>query len=105
MRWTHFTIHNLCIGPEGKRNVGRPIRRWADGITHVVGNHWIKSGKDGKLRKKLEEAFRPLPKQRSALQKNKSEWAGSKRHESETPELLLASHAVDREWGRTDRGR
>lgn len=44
-------------GPMGKRNVGRQLRRWADDITHVAGNDWIKSSKDRELWKRMEEAF------------------------------------------------
>lgn len=44
-------------GPMGKRNVGRQLKRWADDITHVVGNDWIKLGKDRESWKGMEEAF------------------------------------------------
>ncbi|GBP13220.1 hypothetical protein EVAR_93170_1 [Eumeta japonica] len=35
----------------------------------------------------------------------KREWGGSRGSESETPELLPASHAEDREWGRTKKNK
>ncbi|CAH2103972.1 unnamed protein product [Euphydryas editha] len=44
-------------GPIGKRNVGRQLRRWADDITHVAGNDWIKLGKDKEWWIRMEEAF------------------------------------------------
>lgn len=44
-------------GPKGKRNVGRQLRRWADDITYVAGNDWMKSGKDRESWKRMEEAF------------------------------------------------
>lgn len=44
-------------GPVGKRNVGRQLKRWADDIIDVVGNDWMKTGKDRELWSRMEEAF------------------------------------------------
>lgn len=44
-------------GPEGKRNIGRPMKRWTDEITHIAGKDWIKLGKDRESWKRMEETF------------------------------------------------
>lgn len=54
-RWTIETTR--WKGPIGKRNVGRPMTRWADDIIQVAGKEWMNSGKDRELWKKMEEAF------------------------------------------------
>lgn len=54
-RWTIETTR--WKGPGGKRNVGRPKRRWADDVIQVAGDNWLDIGKDRDVWKKLEEAF------------------------------------------------
>lgn len=54
-RWTIQTTQ--WKGPAGKRNVGRPYRRWADDIIQMAGKDWMSVGKDRVKWKKLEEAF------------------------------------------------
>lgn len=44
-------------GPQGKRKVGRPNKRWADDISKKAGKDWLNRGKDRELWKKMEEAF------------------------------------------------
>lgn len=54
-RWTIQS--SRWKGPIGKRNIGRPNRRWADDITQNAGEDWMSIGKNRETWKKLEEAF------------------------------------------------
>ena len=54
-RWTIQTTR--WKGPSGKRNIGRPKRRWADDITQIAGKDWLKLSKDRDSWRRLEEAF------------------------------------------------
>ncbi|GBP24020.1 hypothetical protein EVAR_10121_1 [Eumeta japonica] len=40
--------------PLGKRNIGRPTRRWADDIVEIVGQNWITLAEERGLWKKKE---------------------------------------------------
>ena len=47
-RWT--LLITKWKGPKGKRNVGRPKKRWADDIISIAGRNWTRQGgmeKDG----------------------------------------------------------
>ncbi|KPI96314.1 hypothetical protein RR46_12344, partial [Papilio xuthus] len=44
-------------GPSGKRNVGRPNKRWSDDIIDEVGRDWMTLGRNRNDWKKMEEAF------------------------------------------------
>lgn len=54
-RWTLESTK--WIGPLGKRNVGRPQKRWADDIIEVAGKTWIKTAQDREKWKHLGEAY------------------------------------------------
>lgn len=54
-RWT--LLATKWKGPIGKRNVGRPYKRWADDIIEVAGKHWMEKAKDRTSWNKLEEAY------------------------------------------------
>lgn len=54
-RWTSKTT--LWTGPLGKRNVGRPKKRWVDDIIEVAGKSWWRLGLDKEQWKKMEEAY------------------------------------------------
>ncbi|GBP53407.1 hypothetical protein EVAR_48159_1 [Eumeta japonica] len=47
----------LWQGPLGKRNVGRPAKRWADDIIKIAERAWMNLGKDREIWKEKEEAF------------------------------------------------
>ncbi|GBP23911.1 hypothetical protein EVAR_86288_1 [Eumeta japonica] len=42
---------------DGKRNKGRPIKRWEDDIKGVAGPEWTRIARDRDRWKSLEEAF------------------------------------------------
>ena len=68
-RWTVETTR--WKGPtSGKREVGRPIKRWTDDIRKIAGKRWMKRGKDRKAWKELEEAFTQTGIHISELAKN-----------------------------------
>lgn len=52
---TKLRLGTKCKRSEGKRNVGRPIKRWADDLSDVGGKHWMEVARD---RKNME---RPSP--------------------------------------------
>lgn len=55
-RWTLLTTR--WKGPiGGKRNVGRPIKRWTDDLIKIAGKDWMYKSKIRNLWQKLEEAF------------------------------------------------
>ncbi|XP_023946281.2 LINE-1 reverse transcriptase homolog [Bicyclus anynana] len=54
-RWTIKTTK--WIGPQGKRNVGRPQKRWADDIIATAGKSWMTIAREREKWKKLEEAY------------------------------------------------
>ncbi|CAG9793426.1 unnamed protein product [Diatraea saccharalis] len=54
-RWT--LIATRWRGPTGKRNVGRPFKRWKDDIVETAGKDWLLKAKDRGKWDKLEEAF------------------------------------------------
>lgn len=54
-RWALRTT--IWSGPLGKRNVGRPRKRWVDDIISVAGENWLTAAKNREKWKKLEEAF------------------------------------------------
>lgn len=54
-RWTFQSTK--WTGPRGKRNVGRPIRRWTDDILEYTGKDWFMIGRNRELWRKMEEAF------------------------------------------------
>ncbi|GBP73997.1 Retrovirus-related Pol polyprotein from type-1 retrotransposable element R2 [Eumeta japonica] len=45
------------IKPLGKRNVGRPAKRWADDIIKIAGRAWMNLAKDREIWKEIEETF------------------------------------------------
>lgn len=54
-RWTIKTTQ--WKGPLGKRNVGRPNKRWTDDIIQTAGKEWMKAAADRKSWKKMGETF------------------------------------------------
>ncbi|CAH2232130.1 jg20805 [Pararge aegeria aegeria] len=60
---SRYADHTLTIqttrwkAPDGKRDVGRPSKRWADDIKRAAGNDWMVQGKERKTWKRLGEAF------------------------------------------------
>lgn len=54
-RWT--LIATRWRGPTGKRNVGRPVKRWKDDIVETAEKDWLLKAKDREKWDKLEEAF------------------------------------------------
>lgn len=54
-RWTLKSTK--WTGPQGKRKVGRPQKRWADDIASMVGKDWTKLAQDRDSWKKMEEAY------------------------------------------------
>lgn len=37
---------NGVLAEDWKKNVGRPVARWVDGITSVVGQRWMRVSQD-----------------------------------------------------------
>lgn len=54
-RWTHQIT--AWPGPSGKRKRGRPVGRWEDDITKLIGKDWMTKAQDRDDWKGLEEAF------------------------------------------------
>ena len=63
-RWT--LLATRWKGPAGKRNPGRPYRRWRDDIEGIAGKDWLLNERKRKEWDKLEEAYT----QRGVQQKN-----------------------------------
>ena len=51
-RWTLKSTK--WTGPQGKRRVGRPQKRWVDDIISVAGKNWTRTAQDREKWKKLE---------------------------------------------------
>lgn len=54
-RWTLRSTK--WSGPQGKRTVGRPQKRWVDDIVATAGKNWENLAQDREEWKKLEEAY------------------------------------------------
>ncbi|CAH2227604.1 jg1967 [Pararge aegeria aegeria] len=56
-RWTIQTTRGK--GSEGKVDVGKPSKRWADDIKRTAGNEWMNQGKERENWKKVDGGFYP----------------------------------------------
>lgn len=57
-RWTLQTTK--WLGPTGKRQKGRPKKRWADDIVKTAGKNWMITAQNRQTWIKMEEAFYPI---------------------------------------------